>query len=348
MWYSPDANVRLHAEPAFGVVPGIPSLIVTANRVDQFLSNTGSFSGSFTGSLLGTASYATQALSASYAPGGGNPFPLTGTAEITGSLLVTGSVQTTGIFEIYDANNVSTALFNSRELKDSLFNNTSINWNARLLYDNFGNTSLGWGMLRTAFDANTSSSIEWGTRALKNSAGNTILDWETGTLTGTASYAPNTGVTKIIAGSNISISPTLGIGDVTINASAASPFPYTGSAIISGSLEITGSLRGQVSTLSISGNTASVNMSTNNFFTLALVNGANTNINPTNINPGQTVNIRVTQGSLGTGTVTFPSFVDQPSGSLYTGSAVANAIDIVTMITFDSSIVFVSSVRNMI
>ena len=54
MWYSPDANVRLHAEPAFGVVPGIPSLIVTANRVDQFLSNTGSFSGSFTGEFFGT------------------------------------------------------------------------------------------------------------------------------------------------------------------------------------------------------------------------------------------------------------------------------------------------------
>ena len=67
MWYSPDANVRLHAEAGFGVVPGIPSLIVTANRVDQFLSNTGSFSGSFTGNLIGTASYATQALSASYA-----------------------------------------------------------------------------------------------------------------------------------------------------------------------------------------------------------------------------------------------------------------------------------------
>jgi hypothetical protein len=67
MWYSPDANVRLHAESAFGVVPGIPSLIVTANRVDQFLSNTGSFSGSFTGTLTGTASYATQALSSSYA-----------------------------------------------------------------------------------------------------------------------------------------------------------------------------------------------------------------------------------------------------------------------------------------
>jgi hypothetical protein len=123
----------------------------------------------------------------------------------------------------------------------------------------------------------------------------------------------------------------------------------TGTVVsINSATEITGSLRGQVSTLSISSNTASVNMSTNNFFTLSLVNGANTHINPTNINPGQTVNIRVTQGSLGTGTVSFPSFVDQPSGSLYTGSMISNAIDIVTMITFDSSIVFVSSVRNMI
>jgi len=117
---------------------------------------------------------------------------------------------------------------------------------------------------------------------------------------------------------------------------------------ISGSTVITGSLRGQVSTLSISSNTASINMSSNNFFTLALVNGANTHINPTNMQPGQTVNIRVTQGSLGTGTVSFPSFVDQPSGSAYTGTAIANAIDIVTMITFDSTTVFLSSVRNMI
>ena len=117
---------------------------------------------------------------------------------------------------------------------------------------------------------------------------------------------------------------------------------------INSATELTGSLRGQVSALSIASNTASVNMSTNNFFTLALVNGANTHINPTNINPGQTVNIRVNQGSLGTGTVTFPTLVKQPSGSLYTGSAVANALDIVTMIAFDSTNVYVSSVRNMI
>jgi hypothetical protein len=117
---------------------------------------------------------------------------------------------------------------------------------------------------------------------------------------------------------------------------------------IDSSLTITGSLRGQVSLLSIASNTASVNMSSNNFFTLTLVDGANTFINPTNVNPGQTVNIQIRQGGAGTGTVSFPTFVDQASGSLYTGSRVSSAIDIVTMITFDSSIVYLSSIRNMI
>jgi hypothetical protein len=114
MWYSPDANVRLHAEPAFGVVPGIPSLIVTANRVDQFLSNTGSFTGSFTGSLFGTASYATNALTASFAPNyvlnsvtasfattGSNRFignqTISGSVTVTGSLTVSGSSTFTNI-----------------------------------------------------------------------------------------------------------------------------------------------------------------------------------------------------------------------------------------------------------
>jgi hypothetical protein len=67
IWLSADVDLRLLAEPISGTHPGIPSVISTVNRVDQFLSNTGSFSGSFngnfTGSLLGTAS---NAVSSSY------------------------------------------------------------------------------------------------------------------------------------------------------------------------------------------------------------------------------------------------------------------------------------------
>ena len=66
MWASADTDVQLLAEPATGVHPGIPSVIATVNRIDTFLSNTGSFSGSFNGVLNGTASYATQAATASY------------------------------------------------------------------------------------------------------------------------------------------------------------------------------------------------------------------------------------------------------------------------------------------
>jgi hypothetical protein len=48
-----------------------------------------------TGSLLGTASYATQALTASYASTYAPVFPFTGSAIITGSLEVTGSITST-------------------------------------------------------------------------------------------------------------------------------------------------------------------------------------------------------------------------------------------------------------
>jgi hypothetical protein len=78
IWTSADTGMRLLAETISATHPGIPSVIVTANRVDQFLSNTGSFSGSFTGqftgSLFGTSSWATNALTASFITGSTNAF----------------------------------------------------------------------------------------------------------------------------------------------------------------------------------------------------------------------------------------------------------------------------------
>ena len=149
MWYSPDANVRLHAEAGFGVVPGIPSLIVTANRVDQFLSNTGSFSGSFngsfTGSLFGTASYATQALSASWAPSvASNPFPFTGSAIISGSLVVTGSLSTIGSALLIGSNTniVSTSSYASNDFFLVRNATTSLSVNSGVQITSSANTPL--------------------------------------------------------------------------------------------------------------------------------------------------------------------------------------------------------------
>jgi hypothetical protein len=111
-WHTEQANVitlETIAASTSVTSPRTPSLILTANRIDQFMSNTGSFSGTFIGDLIGTASYATTssytqnvesasyALTASYALNGGSTggsaFPYTGPAVITGSLVVTTNVQ---------------------------------------------------------------------------------------------------------------------------------------------------------------------------------------------------------------------------------------------------------------
>jgi hypothetical protein len=60
-----------------------------------------------------------------------------------------------------------------------------------------------------------------------------------------ASYAPGGGVTQIVAGTNINLGDPSGIGIVTINATpggSGDGFPFTGSAFITGSLGVTGSI----------------------------------------------------------------------------------------------------------
>jgi len=106
IWISADTGMRLLAEPISGTHPGIPSVIVTANRVDQFLSNTGSFSGSFTGqftgSLFGTSSWASNAVTASNALSSSN-FVVTNTLALDAALVDYASVNPTvsGLNTIY-------------------------------------------------------------------------------------------------------------------------------------------------------------------------------------------------------------------------------------------------------
>jgi len=134
-----------------------------------------------------------------------------------------------------------------------------------------------------------------------------------------------------------------------LNATSAS-FAATASYVtpLNQTVIVTGSLRGNVISSSIASTTASFDLATSNFFTLTLANGANTHISASNILSGQTVNIRVTQGSAGTGTVSFNSAIKQSSGSLYTGSMIANAVDVVSLIAFDSSSAYISYINNFV
>jgi hypothetical protein len=115
---------------------------------------------SFTGSLQGTASYATQALSASWAPGGGNAFPYTGSAEITGSLEITGS------FSVNNGTNVKLDTATSTLTDDS--NISSVDWQNRISYDTSQLQSIDWRN-RDLIDTNESSSLNWSGRTLSDS-----------------------------------------------------------------------------------------------------------------------------------------------------------------------------------
>jgi len=109
----------------------------------------------FTGSLLGTASYATQALSASYAPGGaGTPtFPYTGSAIISGSLTVTGSLF------VQDINGIINIDSSDRKLYDTI-SSQSVAWDERRLYDTAGNRAVAW-QSKVLGHSNGGGSVAW-------------------------------------------------------------------------------------------------------------------------------------------------------------------------------------------
>jgi hypothetical protein len=123
---------------------------------------------------------------------------------------------------------------------------------------------------------------------------------------------------------------------------------YVNLSSVTQDIELTGSLRGQVNALNISSLTASMDCSVGNFFTLTLVDGNDTHVVPSNILPGQTINMRVTNGVTGTGTISFANSVLQPSGSIYTATTGSDVYDIVTFISFDNANLSLSAVKNFI
>jgi hypothetical protein len=119
-------------------------------------------------------------------------------------------------------------------------------------------------------------------------------------------------------------------------------------ARITGSTIVTGSVCGNVVGLSIASQTASMDLIVGNFFTLTLVSGSTTHLTATNIRPGQTVNLLLTQPSDGTGSVSYNSTFDFPAGNSYTATPITSSKDIISLITFDSSIIYATSINNLV
>jgi hypothetical protein len=100
-----------------------------------------------------------------------------------------------------------------------------------------------------------------------------------------------------------------------------------------GSVDITGSVNGNVENIEIISSSATIDCSLGNFFTLTLPTGS-TNIGATNIIPGQTISIKV--ATVSGASTTLDSNIKMIYAAGYVPTQ-TNGIDILTFVTFDES-----------
>jgi hypothetical protein len=100
--------------------------------------------------------------------------------------------------------------------------------------------------------------------------------------------------------------------------------------------------------LTISSNTASMDLSKGNFFTLTLVSGTTTQLTASNIKAGQTINLLVTQAAAGSGSLSYNSTFKFTPGNQYTASVNSSTQDILTFITFNNTNVYASAIKNLV
>jgi hypothetical protein len=119
-----------------------------------------------------------------------------------------------------------------------------------------------------------------------------------------------------------------------------------GAAEVSGSLRITGSAYGNVVALSITSNTASMDLSRGNYFTLTLADTATTHISASNVQPGMSATLVITTGTNSSASLA-PTML-QPSGSAYSATNGSAKKDVLSIVSVASGVPYVVSTKNMI
>jgi len=241
IWSSADTSMRLLAEVSSSAHPGIPSVILTVNRVDQFLSNTGSFSGSFTGeftgSLFGTSSFATSASYADFSTSASHAQNANTASYVLNAIsasyeYITGSTQ------------FGSLLTNTHQFTGSVSITGSLN--APIITGSLFGTASYADFATSASHAQTANTASYVLNAVSASFSTSASQAQNAT---TASYALNAATASFITasnvfgpfGSNSVISASFAVSASHI-IGGVDPFPYTGSAKITGSLIVTGSV----------------------------------------------------------------------------------------------------------
>jgi hypothetical protein len=101
-----------------------------------------------------------------------------------------------------------------------------------------------------------------------------------------------------------------------------------------GDTNVDGKLTGTVNTISDSGGTTALDCSVGNYFTLSMPSGGTTELLPSNVTAGQTINIEITQNATAA-TLTYDNAIEFPGGTAFTISTGAGEVDVLTLVSFD-------------
>jgi hypothetical protein len=207
----------------------------------------------------------------------------------------------------------------------------------------FGSTSgnVGIGTTTPSSRLTVSGSAGTGSAIYAYKSGSTVLDIQ-------GSQGQLFSVIDALSGSLMSVNDVSGLpilevfsdDRVVMGTYGAPALIVTGSNTI-----ISGSLRGRVVTLSTASATASMDCSLSNFFDLTL--SGSMYLGVSNIQPGETINLRITQPAT-SGSLNYTSSIKFPNGLPYSASATSSVVDLISFISFDSSTLYATSLKNLI
>ena len=312
---------------------------ITANKIVTLIESS-SIIFSSGSNILGDSILDTQTLNGDVIMSGSAS--LTGSMGITGNLNVLGNISSSTISGIGNVTTYSQSVDSRLDFLEGPFS-TSVD----LRLDELENWS---SSLQTTFV--TEVQLTQTASFLQNQINQKLFTSSFNAYT--QSFSASVAADFVTTNNNItslsqSVSSSNALTNARINtlSSFTGSYATTGSNVFTGNQVFSGSIRGTVINLSVTSQTASMDLSLGNFFTLTLPTSSVTFLNATNVQPGETVQLLVTQQSV-TGSLNYSSALKFATGSAYSASVYPNSQDILSFVTFNTASIYAVSIKNMV
>ena len=255
-----------------------------------------------------------------------------GNTTITGSTIINGNTTITGSTIISGSTTITGSITASGDISSSTLSGV-------------GNVTLYSASVSQRIETNSSSFYNFSSSQYKTDS----ASFESQILTNSASFAAYSSslVATFATVAYVNLYTASANGRLDSLEAKTGSYATTGSNTFIGNEIFSGSVRGNVLPLTITSNTASMNCSLGNFFTLSLPTGSNTFLSASNINAGQTISLKITQ--ILNGTLTYAtSSIKFPLNNGYTASVgYPNTTDILTFVSYDTSSLYAVAVKTL-